>query len=252
MFYEVGGSVRDSLMGRKPSDTDMTAVIEASDWERHSVDPKSVHPFALLILELKLRGFNVVQEKREFLTAKALGPPLFEFAGRLISGPIDFVLSRKEGPSRNGRHPDWVDPGSLQDDLRRRDFTVNAIARDSAGTIIDEHEGIKDIGNRTLKCVGDPNIRFHEDRLRVLRAMRFSVTHSLKLTDFTGAAIDGIMMEGGEPLRGVSDERVREELLKMFAADTERTIRVLTKYGMLPHLFKSTKKLWLKPTLEAK
>lgn len=130
IFYEVGGSVRDSLMGRRSSDTDMTAVIEASDWAVHFMDPLSDHPFTLLLKDLELRGFKVVTTSPEFVTAKAVAPPDFEFACRLVRGAVDFVLARREGPSVDQRHPNWVTPGTLSDDLRRRDFTVNALDDD--------------------------------------------------------------------------------------------------------------------------
>lgn len=250
IFYEVGGSVRDSLMGRRPSDTDMTAVVEASDWGLHFMDPARDHPFALLIADLELRGFKVVTQKHEFVTAKAVAPPGFEFAGRLVKGAVDFVLARRDGASSDCRRPDRVEPGTLSDDLRRRDFTVNAIARDSSGTLIDEHDGVRDVGNRLIRCVGNPRLRFSEDRLRMLRALRFSVTHSMKISPEVGQAIDDEVMRGGDLLRGVSTERVQEELLKMFRSDTVESVRVITQYGLLPKLFAA--RLWLKPTTEAK
>ena len=249
IFYEVGGSVRDSLMGRRSSDTDMTAVVEASDWGVHFMDPESDHPFELLLRDLDLRGFKVVTTKPEFVTVKAVAPPGYEFAGRLVRGAVDFVLARREGPSGDRRHPDWVAPGTLSDDLRRRDFTVNAIARDSSGVLIDEHGGVKDIGNRLIRCVGDPRLKFSEDRLRILRALRFSVTHSMGISPDVGQAIDEVMLRG-DPLRGVSTERVQEELLKMAEFDSVAMVRTLMKYNLLSHLF--TARLWLKPTTEAK
>lgn len=247
IFYEVGGSVRDSLMNRRPNDTDMTAVIEASDWELHRMDPAADHPFGLLLNNLKLRSFRIVQEKWEFLTAKALGPPDFEFAGRLIKGPVDFVLARLDGPSKDRRRPDWVRPGSLQDDLNRRDFTVNAIARDSGGTLVDPHGGLRDIGNLTLRCVGAAPVRFREDALRMFRALRFSITHGFAIHESVGQGIDDAL-HFIDPLGKTSVERIQEELLRMFRHDTPASVRALQKYGLLDEAFKS--RLWLKPTLE--
>jgi tRNA nucleotidyltransferase/poly(A) polymerase len=250
IFYEVGGSVRDSLMGRRANDTDMTAVVEGSDWALYGLDERSTPPFELLLRDLNTRGFKVVTTKPEFVTAKAVAPSGFEFAGRLIKGAVDFVLARRDGPSLDRRHPNWVAPGSLSDDLRRRDFTVNAIARDSSGVLIDEHDGVRDIGNRVIRCVGAPLLKLTEDRLRILRALRFSVTHSMTIDSDVGRVINDLVMCGGKVFGGVSTERIQEELLKMFAEDTVKAVSVLTQYSLLPRLF--TARLWLKPTTETK
>lgn len=250
IFYEVGGSVRDSLMGRRSNDTDMTVVVEGSDWGLHGLDERETPPFELLLRGLELRGFKIVTTTAEFVTAKGVAPPGCEFAGRPVRGAVDFVLARREGPSVDYRHPGWVTPGTLSDDLRRRDFSMNAIARDSSGTLIDEHGGVKDIENRLIRCVGEPHLKFSEDRLRILRALRFSVTHSMRIAPDVGQAIDDEAMRGGDPLRGVSTERVQEELLKMTKADTVAAIRLLTRYNLLSTIFAG--RLWLKPTSEAR
>jgi len=252
MLYEVGGSVRDALMGRPSNDTDMVAVVESWDWEAHSMNPESDHPLDLLVADLKTRGFSVIPARvdRRFMTIKAIAPSAgFTFAGRPVRGAVDFVLARRDGSSRDGRHPDRVGPGSLSDDLRRRDFTVNAVARGPTGELIDEHGGVQDIGNQVLRCVGDPLARLEEDRLRVLRALRFHVTHDMCFAPTLMHAIRRLVWTHGSGLlTGVSEERVREELLRMFREDSAAAVNVIRNFDLQEVLFRG--RLWLKPTLE--
>lgn len=141
----------------------------------------------------------------------------------------DFVLARKDGPSSDGRRPDWVIPGTLDDDLARRDFTVNAIARAVDGTLIDPFNGQDDIKFGTLRFVGDAGQRISEDGLRVMRAFRFVVTKGFV---FAPGMVD-VLTTGfaAEMLGKVSVERIREELIKMFKFDTLASLQLL---GSLP------------------
>ena len=242
-LFEVGGSIRDELMGiDNPPDRDFCAVSPDGwqallDWCQENMD-------------------------RMFLVT----PEFFTVRGRMPNGDsIDIVMCRKDGPSSDGRHPDHVEPGTLLDDLARRDFTVNAMAREvdpktlaPIGDIIDPFDGRTDLQSHSLRCVGEAKERLDEDGLRVLRAVRFCVTKrmgpNLTLQSLLrDPAMWRFMMDT------VSIERVREELQKMLAFDTVATIRFLssnccamTAIDLLfgSHSADRSSRLWLKPTLE--
>jgi tRNA nucleotidyltransferase/poly(A) polymerase len=153
-------------------------------------------------------------------------PAYYVVRGRLPDGPAaDFVLARRDGPYSDGRRPDYVLPGTLHDDLARRDFTVNAIAMDADGTLIDPHGGVDDLRIGNLRTVGDAKTRFREDALRALRAIRFSVTKGLEISAETKAAMLDPEIVGR--VAEVSKDRRREELEKAFRFDTLRTMEVL-------------------------
>ena len=222
-FYIVGGYVRDKLMGVKSKDID------------YSVEAESYGAMRQAVLD---RGCKIFVEKEEFLTIRARDPRL---------GAVDFVLCRKDGEYQDGRRPERVEVGSLHDDLARRDFTVNAIAMDDNGNIIDPFNGREDLGDQVIRCVGDPHKRFSEDYLRILRAIRFSVTKRFSIEQETSLAIHSLK----ERVADVAVERIREELLKAFAADTVKTLNVLQHYSLLGRLFDGDLGLKLMPTLKS-
>lgn len=201
-FYEVGGAVRDELLGLRSKDVDFTVVAPSFDAMRS---------------ELVRQGFVIHVEKPEFVTIRA-GVP----RGHLLrerTSDADFVLARRDSPTSDGRRPDFVEPGTLADDLSRRDFTVNAIARDPhTGELIDPHGGAVDLAAGVLRFVGDPDERIREDGLRVLRGLRFMVTKGLEPTVETWDALASPL--AAAMLERVSAERVREECERMFAFDT--------------------------------
>lgn len=211
-IYEVGGAVRDELMGVESSDVDF--AVTAPSYEAMKA-------------YLEGQGFRIFQEREEFVTIKAQPPEGHPLRERTNSA--DFVLARRDGPSSDGRRPDYTEPGSLEDDLERRDFTVNAIAKDIDGNLIDPHGGQEDLRNRVLRFVGDPGQRVREDGLRVLRGYRFIVTKGLTAEPATWAALTS--PESAEMLKSVSKERVAAELQKMFDYDTIGAIQLL---GSLP------------------
>jgi uncharacterized protein YjbI with pentapeptide repeats len=211
-IYEVGGAVRDDLMGIRSDDVDF--AVTAPSYEAMKA-------------YLEAEGFRIFQEKEEFVTIKAQVPEGNPLRERTNSA--DFVLARRDGPSSDGRRPDYTEPGSLEDDLERRDFTVNAIARDVDGNLIDPHGGQADIEDRVLRFVGDPEQRVREDGLRVLRGYRFMVTKGLTPEPATWAALTS--PESAEMLKSVSKERVASELQKMFDYDTIGAVQLL---GSLP------------------
>jgi tRNA nucleotidyltransferase/poly(A) polymerase len=220
-FYEVGGCVRDSLLGLSSKDVDFSVV--APEGAFFTADS------AFLALEAQLaeQGFQIFESRREFLTIRARVPKGHELGARTVVA--DFVLARRDGPYSDGRRPDWVAPGSLEDDLARRDFSVNALARGVDGTLIDLFGGEDDLNAGLLRFVGDPTKRIAEDGLRVMRGIRFHVTKGFDIEAETWNAI--ISEFAAEMLSKVSVERVREELNKMFRANTLHSLRLL---GMLP------------------
>jgi tRNA nucleotidyltransferase (CCA-adding enzyme) len=162
-------------------------------------------------------------------------------------------MCRKDGAYSDARHPDEVTPGTIMDDLARRDFTVNAMAisRDT-GELLDPFNGAEDVKTRTLRCVGSTERRLSEDPLRIIRAVRFCVTKGFKPSEEIKQVfrdkrwVDSI-------LSSISMERIREELTKCFKFSTSATIEFLV-LEMDPEylrLFKETD-LWLKPTTEKK
>ena len=224
-FAEVGGAVRDSLLGVSSKDIDFVAIPNnTNDWNSADV------AFTNLVQELFHLGFKGFDSnngnfilKPEFFTARVQVPKDNPLHQRTVVA--DFVLSRKDGPSSDGRRPDYVLPGTLLDDLKRRDFTINAMAV-LDGELVDYFGGQKDLEDRLIRFVGDPHERIAEDGLRVMRALRFVITKDFMLHHETYDAINCVL--GAQMLAKVSIERIREELEKMFTANTMKTISILS------------------------
>lgn len=226
-FFQVGGSVRDRYLGKPSKDIDYAVEAESFD---------AMHDAILA------RGGKVFLVTPQYLTIRANVPEL---------GACDYVLCRKDGEYVDGRHPETVIPGTIYDDLERRDFTMNAMAIDTdTGELLDPHQGQLDLQHQFLRTVGKAEVRFTEDGLRMFRAIRFVITKDMRMhPDITGC------LERPEfwktRLAGVSVQRVREELTRCFAHDTNRTWDVLNEFPALRrHVFDKQRDLWLKPTLE--
>lgn len=228
-FYQVGGSVRDELLGLKSKDIDYAVEADSFDDMRDAV---------------LSRGGEIFQERPQFVTLRAKVPGL---------GACDYVLCRKDGYYTDGRHPDVVEVGTILDDLARRDFTINAIAKTEDGTLIDPHGGQIDLANKFLRCVGDAHTRFTEDGLRMVRAIRFKITKGLTGTDNNIHECLGWPDFFETRLDKVTIEQIREELVRCFAHDSYKTMITLMFYyqSLTKYLFERDG-LWLKPTLEAK
>lgn len=223
-FAEVGGAVRDHLLGIKSKDVDFVAI----PIDQHIYD-SAADAFTHLVVHLKDLGFRGFESngrnfilKPEFFTARVQVPNGHSLSQRTTVA--DFVLSRKDGPSSDGRRPDYVLPGTLLDDLERRDFTINAMAILN-GELIDPFGGQKDLNERLIRFVGDPNERISEDGLRVMRALRFAITKNFYIHHETFDALNSSF--GAEMLSKVSIERIYDELEKMFKANTMRAMDVL-------------------------
>ena len=235
-LFEVGGSIRDELLGITDiPDRDFCAVSFGGWGDLLGWANKNMN--------------KVFQVKPEFLTIR----------GSIGKSVIDIVMCRKDGASSDGRHPDMVEPGTLMEDLERRDFTINAMAREvdsnlnPCGDIIDPFEGRERCVDGELRCVGSAEERFDEDGLRVIRAIRFSITKGMHFDkEITDCLMDP---KWAHHLRDtVAANRIREELIKMFKHDTAASIRTITREmhdDFISILFQDTD-LWLKPTNEKK
>jgi len=227
-IFQVGGSVRDKLLGVKSKDIDYS--VEAPSYEA--------------MREYILSKGKIYLETPRYFTIRAHVDDL---------GDADFVLCRKDGSYSDARRPDTVEVGTLLNDLARRDFTMNAIAIDvTDGTILDPFDGSGDIQKRIIRCVGKAEDRFSEDALRMLRALRFAITKNMLLDqDIRKAFGDGRLLD---LLRNkISMERKKDELHKMFKHDTPRTLMYLNiSYATLGDVLFEGTKLWLEPTLKEK
>jgi tRNA nucleotidyltransferase/poly(A) polymerase len=250
-IYYVGGFVRDKLLGIKSNDIDFCFVC-LDDHKNLSIEDGFQFMKEWLINE----GFTIFLETPSMLTIRAKMPSKFlklcefmEYDGLTA----DFVLARKEiSYDDNSRQP-IVTLGTLEDDLIRRDFTVNAMAMDLDGNIIDLFGGIEDLNNKILKTPRDAKLTMMDDPLRILRALRFSVTKQFVIDP---TIINAMMQQNIQDklFTVVSQDRIREELTKMFKYSTSRTLRLIYKLDMIApttfmdRLFENG--LWLKPTNE--
>ena len=208
--YLVGGCVRDLLRGKAPADWDITT----------SALPEQIMAlFGAAALPTGLRHGTVTVRR---------GGASFEV-----------TTYRLDGAYADCRHPDAVTfTRSLREDLKRRDFTVNAMAMNRMGELVDLFGGREDLRAGVLRCVGTPRQRFSEDALRILRALRFSAVLGFSVEAETAAAARALAPR----LRLVAAERLREELLKLLCG--KDATRVLLEYPdvlgvMLPELLPS-------------
>lgn len=230
-IFLVGGAVRDLVLKENPKDFDFSVESNSFDEMKESIINN---------------GFEIFLESPQYFTIRARAKNNWSFANIDMSHKtFDFVLCRKEGEYSDGRRPDSVSVGSIEDDLSRRDFTVNAMAMDALGNILDPWNGKEDLQSNTLKCVGNTEDRLKEDSLRMIRAIRFVVTKNLWADVELSMCLhksDYISL-----LDNVSMERVREELHKMLKHDTLKSLEILDHYRDLRNYIFS-KDIWLMPT----
>ena len=193
-IYLVGGCVRDMLLGTTPKDYDFTVETQPENIEN--------------ILKLYHIPFNAMSAKYGTIVA------------RIGNEEYEITSTRKEADYVDNRHPEEVIFGvSIEEDLKRRDFTINAMAMDSKGNIIDSFDGNKcfDLENHLIKTVGNPETRFKEDPLRIMRALRFSITKGFQLD----AATQKAMVDCKDMLNNISKERITAELRKILTAGVD-------------------------------
>ena len=231
-MYEVGGCVRDEILGIPSKDIDFCVVLEKGQYPNGDLTP-----FEIMVVELELMGFKIFLETPEYLTVRAQFPKGYRPGGFYggdvrIGTTADFVLARKESGYTDGRRPDVVEPGTLMDDLSRRDFTMNAIAKDVDGNLIDPFNGVQDINDRVIRAVGSAFERLTEDALRAVRALRFAVTKGFLIDADLGFAMQSAAVLDAIENK-ISDERIKDELSKMFRFNTIESMKMLAVYPAL-------------------
>jgi tRNA nucleotidyltransferase/poly(A) polymerase len=246
-IYQVGGSVRDELLGTASKDLDYTVVLDEDEISRMN---SAREAFAYVEKVLESDGFEVFQSRPEFFTIRAQfpkGDPRAGSSKKLVTA--DFVMARREGEYTDGRRPDSVEIGTLQDDLQRRDFTMNAIAKDKKGALIDPFNGVQDINDRVIRAVGSAYDRLSEDALRAVRALRFSVTKGFRIDSELRFAMETYQILDKVASEAVADDRIKDELDKMFRFNTLDSLVALSSYRLLTEAMFSGR-VWLLPTLK--
>jgi len=197
--FAVGGCVRDTLLGRTPGDWDITTSARPEQVKalfRRTIDTGIQHGTVTVMLERT--GYEV-------------------------------TTYRIDGEYEDGRHPRQVEfTSDLLEDLKRRDFTINAMAYSHETGIVDAFGGMEDLEKRVIRCVGEPMERFEEDALRILRAIRFSAQLDFSIEEKTREAITRIAPN----LAKVSRERVQMELTKLLCSDHPEQIRQVYETGI--------------------
>lgn len=206
--YVVGGCVRDCLMGVKPEDWDITT--KAKPDQIVQIFPKSY-------IENKFGTVTVLTDSKDSTLKE-----------------VEITPYRIDEKYSDKRHPDkihWAE--TIEEDLARRDFTVNAIASSSKGKIIDPFFGQKDLKNKIIRAVGRAEDRFSEDALRMMRAVRFAATLNFKIEGQIAQAIK----KNSSWLKVISQERVRDELMKIIMSDrAAEGVELLRELGLLKHI----------------
>lgn len=240
-LYKVGGIIRDGLLGIPSKDIDYSFIFEDID-------------LSVTADEYFIKMKNILIEKGVIIYQER--PDCFTIRGRLDLEDVDFVMGRRETyPHSDSRIPEVV-IGNLYDELARRDFTMNAIAEDEDGNLIDPFNGIQDIRDKILRCPIDAKTSFNDDPLRMLRALRFSITKGFGIPRDIADVINEDTDLWSKFSKVVSQERIREEVCKMMKHDSIGTIRLLSSFddkSSLPILEKIfAEGMWLKPTTEKK
>lgn len=195
--YIVGGCVRDILRGHEPADFDVTSSADTAEIARI---------FA---------GYKVCETGAKFGTVTVVCDNL----------PIEITTMRRDGDYSDGRRPDFVElTQDINEDLVRRDFTINAMAWSAQTGIIDPFGGQEDLKNGILRAVGNPDVRFAEDALRMLRAMRFSASIPCEIEEKTASSI----LRNYSLLECVSAERILSELWRLICGVSAK--RVVRKF----------------------
>ncbi|MCC7500741.1 CCA tRNA nucleotidyltransferase [Candidatus Nomurabacteria bacterium] len=208
--YVVGGCVRDLLLGRKPKDWDVTTNATPDDIQRLFEHTYYTNEFGTV---------GVVNDDAENEALKI----------------VEVTPYRLEGSYSDARRPDNVTfSQNIEDDLKRRDFTINALAYNaSQGRLIDLYDGVKDISSGVVRAVGDARLRFDEDALRILRAVRLSAQLGFEIEERTGKAITNAAPQ----LEKISEERIRDEFVRIIESDSPMQALITAKnLGILGYI----------------
>lgn len=197
--YAVGGCIRDSVLGRMPNDWDITTSarpLETKALFRRTVDTGLKHGTVTVLMDGE--GYEV-------------------------------TTYRIDGEYEDGRHPKEVlFTSDLVEDLRRRDFTINAMAYNEKDGMVDAFDGMGDMERRIIRCVGDAGERFTEDALRILRAVRFSAQLGFSIEEKTREAV----MHLAGNLAKISAERIQTEMIKLLVSPHPEELRTAWEMGI--------------------
>lgn len=197
--FAVGGCVRDALLFRNPDDWDITTSAKPEQVKalfKRTVDTGIQHGTVTVLMDGE--GFEV-------------------------------TTYRIDGEYEDSRHPREVCfTSNLTEDLKRRDFTINAMAYSEKRGLVDEFNGVEDLKEGVIRCVGNPEERFHEDALRILRAVRFAAQLGFQIEEETLSAIRRLAPH----LRYISAERIQTELLKLIVSPHPETLRLACEAGI--------------------
>ena len=209
--YAVGGAVRDSLLGKEPSDWDVTT---------------SATPDEILSV---FSNFRTIPTGIKHGTITVL----LEDGG--VRHPIEITTYRVDGEYRDSRHPESVSfSKNIRDDLSRRDFTVNAMAFNEKEGLVDVFEGQNDLKNKVIRAVGDPEKRFCEDALRILRAFRFAAQLEFGIEEKT---LDGAQ-KCAHLLKNIARERISAELKRLLASSgAPYSLKKMVECGIWNQIF---------------
>lgn len=237
-IYEIGGSVRDSLLGLESKDRDFVVVFD-------DVSIGIDMAWEYLLDYLKEEGYEIFLETKDCFTVRAKFPVDSEYRG-LTS---DFVIARKDIKYNDKDRKPEIELGTIEDDVFRRDFCCNALYKDGGEVIIDlTGKGITDIAERKLTTPLDTLVTFTDDPLRIFRAIRFAVVKGFNLSYDIRDAIRYNEFN----FNVVSTERVREELLKCFKHDTLGTLQYLEEFPKVKEYAFKNNLLWLEPTMKSR
>ncbi len=213
--YCIGGCVRDSLMGKEPSDWDICTSCKPNN------------------LKELFCGYKLIETGLKHGTVTVV----------IDSKKLEITTFRKDSSYLNHRSPQSIEyVSALNDDLSRRDFTINSLAYNKRTGLIDKFGGLNDIKQKTIRCVGEPYTRFEEDALRILRAVRFASTLGFSIDEKTKSALS----EQVNLLDFISAERIRDELLKLLTG--KAVLSVLLEYKkIIFHIIPELRKCDLTP-----
>ncbi len=246
--YLVGGCVRDLILDKQPKDWDVTT--NAKPEEIISLFEKTVYENTFGTVGVCIPIKNSVNHEtidpevsRETLKEDVIHDlPAVSLAQLMQAGTTEYMIIevtpfRLEAKYSDFRHPDEVKfSDKLEDDLKRRDFTVNAMSyrpKSKGHQLTDIFNGIKDIENKVLRTVGEPDDRFNEDALRMLRAVRFSVQLGFSISQETGESI----LKNSALIKNISAERIRDEFVKIINSENPAAgIVMLQKFELLKYI----------------
>ena len=236
--YLVGGCVRDILLGNTPKDWDFTTNAKPEEIIKVFGEDETFYENSFGTVGVKVEA-ALINSKDSGKTPPDEpdneSSPCLQKQEQKETEIIEITPYRVEGKYSNARHPDEIKfSARIEDDLQRRDFTVNALAYNPiSGELLDMFGGVEDLRNKVLRAVGDPVKRFQEDALRMMRAVRLSAQ--------LGFALDGETMmaiaQHSQLLEKISRERIGEEFIKMInSKEPMQALAVSQKLGLLKHI----------------